>query len=78
MQKVTLYMVHFMAFDLRSCLHGGRKILVPGRSEKADNFFFALDAEISAEVVTKWTRKRRVTVGLEQLNTRLPPCSFCP
>ena len=40
------------------------------------NVSFALHGEISAEVVTKWRRKRRITVGLEQLNARLPPCLF--
>ena len=40
------------------------------------NFSFALHAEVSAEVVTKWRRKRRITVGREQLNARLPSCLF--
>ena len=50
-----------------------------GRFEKAKKLSFALHAEISAEVVIKWRRKRRIlTVDLEQLNFRLPPCmSVC-
>ena len=31
---------------------------------RRNNFPFALHAEISAEVVTKWGRKRRITVAL--------------
>ena len=31
---------------------------------KRNNFSFALHAEILAEVVAKWRRKRRITVGL--------------
>ena len=53
---------------------GGRKIPALERSEKAGNFSFALHAEISVEVVTKRRRKRGITVSLEQLNARLPPC----
>ena len=44
--------------------------------ERRRNFSFALHAEISTEELTKWRRKRRITVGLEQLNARLSPCSF--
>ena len=54
--------------------HGGRKIPALERSEKAENVSFALHAEISVEVVTRWRRKRRISVSLEQLNARLPPC----
>ena len=65
-----------MKVSLRGCLHEGRKILALGRSKEAENFSFVLHAKISAEVVSKWTRKRRIPVGLEQLNARLPPCLF--
>ena len=42
---------------LRGCLHGGRKI----HPRRRINFSFALHAEISAELVAKWRRKRRIT-----------------
>ena len=42
--------------------------------EGKKTFRFALHSEISAEVVTKWRNKRRIIVGLEQLNALLPPC----
>ena len=51
-------------------LPSARKIREGGKTS------FALHAEISAEVVTKWRRKRRITVGLEQLNAQLPPWLF--
>ena len=41
--------------SVRGYLHGGRKVL-----EGGTNFSFALHAEIPAEVVTKWRRKRRI------------------
>ena len=41
---------------------------------RRNNSSFALHAEISTEVVNKWRRKRRITVGLYQLTVRLPPC----
>ena len=44
--------------------------------EGGTTFRLFCNAEISAEVVTKCRRKRRITVGLLQLNTRLPPCLF--
>ena len=44
--------------------------------EGEKNFSFALHAEISAEVVTKWRRKRRITIGLEQLNERPADAMF--
>ena len=53
-------------------MEGGRSWEDPRRRK---NFSFALHAEISAEVVTKWRRKRRI-VRFEQLNARLSPGLF--
>ena len=55
---------------------GERNILALGRSEKAEKLFVCFSTEISAEVVTKWRRKGRITVGLEQVNAQLPLCLF--
>ena len=43
---------------------------------RRNNFSFALHAEISVGVVTKWRRKIRKIVDLKQLNARLPSCFF--
>ena len=58
--------------NLRGRLHGGR----PEDPRRQKNFSFSLHAVILAEVVTKWRRKRKITVGLKQLNARLPPLLF--
>ena len=47
--------------------------------EGGKKFGFGLHAEISAEVLTKWRRKRRKIIALYQLNALLPSCFFfCP
>ena len=52
----------------------GRRSLHGEDPRRRENVSFALHAEISAEVVTKWRRKGRITNG--QLNARLPSCLF--
>ena len=63
---------------LEGCLHGRKKILALGRSEKAEKLFVcALRAEISAEVVTKWGKKRRIALSSWTPGCR-HVCSVCP
>ena len=38
-RTLLLAEVNFLHCRLRGCLHGGRKILAPGRSEKAEKHF---------------------------------------
>ena len=62
--------------NLWGCLYGGRKILALGRSQKAKQIFVWFTCKNFGRGGC-W--KSNKTVGLQQLNARLPPyLFFCP